>query len=102
MATINNIRGYVLQALIENPDARNDDDILYAEVCKRLNNAICVHDLYTIFCNRARYALPSYGTVSRLRRKLQEDNESLKGDKVSTDKRYDQWKKVRKAMGYDI
>lgn len=102
MANINNIRGYVLQILLENPDARNDDDILYADVCKLLNNAFCEHDAYTIFHDRARYALPSYETVSRARRKLQEDNENLRGTKAAEDRRYNQWKKVRKVMGYDV
>ncbi len=77
MAKLKNIEPLVREALINNPDSRGDNFILYAEVLRhfcsinRLTFAeVCVHHV--------QLGVPSLETITRCRRKLQEKDPSLK------------------------
>lgn len=52
--------------------ARNSDDYLYSMVCKRLVPECANAPFCTVISNRKRWNLPSYDSVGRTRRKLQE------------------------------
>ena len=65
---------HLLQAV---PYTRSNDDILYYEVCKaRCKNCLQV-PFGIVISNRTAYNLPSYESVSRARRKVQECSPEL-------------------------
>ena len=73
---IKNIEGFVLQTLEENPRARRDDFILYGGVLKRMGCDL--HQTLAEFLANAKGCMmPSFETVSRARRKIQEERTDL-------------------------
>ena len=73
---VKNIQETVTKVLQSNPEARNNDYILYTGYLKE-----CGYSSTLSFANVAKLIqsgeLSSIETVSRLRRKLQSDNQSL-------------------------
>ncbi len=81
MAKAKNIEPLVKEALINNPKARGDNFILYAEVLRnfasidRLTFAeVCIH--------HTTLGIPSLETITRCRRKIQEKCPELKDEEA--------------------
>lgn len=75
--------------LIQYPEARNDDFILYLRVItytKGLAFAYC-ETLYDVLVKHQLYGLPSFESVSRARRKLQSELPQLKASKQIQEER---------------
>lgn len=63
----------IVKAILENDSmARNSDDYLYSIVCRRLVPDCANAPFCHVISNRKRWNLPSYESVGRTRRKLQE------------------------------
>ena len=66
--------------LEHNADARNSDEYLYLKVCEKVSGMCMNLPFWKVFMNRKEYGLPSYETVGRARRKLQETHPELAGN----------------------
>lgn len=62
------LRGIVRDILKDNPETRDSDEVLYMEVLKRKGHEINKET----FTNYKNYNLPSFPSISRARRKVQE------------------------------
>ena len=81
------INDMVIRLLVLNPEARNDDYILYRDYCKKVNPSALNMDFETVLLNRQQLGLASIETVSRARRKAVELNPKLAGDCYATARR---------------
>ncbi len=80
MAKISKVEPIVLETLINNPRSREDDYILIGEVLKHFVN---IDSSMSYLCNNhIELGIPSIGTITRCRRKLQASNPQLKCGKV--------------------
>ena len=62
----------IVKDILENcPDARNSDDLLYINVCKKLSPMAFHQPLEMVFLMRKQLGLPCYESVRRTRQKLQ-------------------------------
>lgn len=62
-----------VKAILESDSrARNSDDYLYALVCRKLSPDCVNAPFCRVISDRTRWNLPSYESVGRTRRKLQE------------------------------
>jgi hypothetical protein len=66
--------------LEECPNARNSDSILYVEVCKKVNSDCLAKPFWYVMAKHRQFGLPSYDTVGRCRRKIQEKYPELAAD----------------------
>jgi hypothetical protein len=71
----------VKRVLEKNRSAREDDNILYIEVIYLINPAYVNINFSTNFMNARKLGLPAFESVSRARRKLQAENENLRGSR---------------------
>lgn len=69
------------------PDTRDDDMRLYAIVVHQRTHLKPSVPFYEAMYNHSRYDLPSYESVTRARRKVQEQIESLRGKKYNDRKK---------------
>ena len=70
----------VMEVLKENPEARNNDDCLIIEVCKRMN-PLCVNlSFETVMRNRKILGLPVLETIRRTGQKVRETYPELAGN----------------------
>lgn len=69
----------VKSILEENKMARNSDNYLYIEVCKRINPQVIHKPFMEVMSDLKAYNLPSIETVGRCRRKVVESNPELAG-----------------------
>lgn len=69
----------VKQVLMEQPDTRNSDDLLYIRVCARCNNIAVNLPFHRVLLNRKEMNLPPYESVRRSRQKLQAKYPELAG-----------------------
>lgn len=65
--------------LTEYPKARDDDMYLYAVFCARTTNVNSGDGFFNVLVHHTDYSLPSYESVTRARRKVQECEISLRG-----------------------
>lgn len=77
----------VKSILVECPEARDYDMILYYEVVRRLNKDALYRPFDQVILNLKALGLPCFETVRRTRQKVQRENPSLKGCKKAQDKR---------------
>ena len=77
MSRLRTIEPKVKEALINNPRARKDDFILILEVYKLYDTINSDTKLYTALINHKQLGLPSFASIIRIRRKLQQDDPSL-------------------------
>lgn len=71
--------GKVKQILMENPATRDDDMLLYGIFLQKYMMVSMTESFYYV-CQTARSRkLPSYESISRARRKVQEQEPSLRG-----------------------
>jgi hypothetical protein len=83
MKEIKTIEKLVMEILEIYSDSRSDDFILYGYVCQRTNPALLDLDFFDIIINHKKYKMPSYETVSRVRRKVFEKYPELKPEKIT-------------------
>jgi hypothetical protein len=83
----------VEKILRENTWARNDDDILIYEYLKEMfgDNMPGVRD---IFLHKKELGIPAFESITRARRKIQEDHEELRATEKVQDIRYNRQKEV--------
>lgn len=77
------LKDIVIETLKQGETFRENDDELYFAVCVKVNSRISDRLLTNMtvgefFGNRKRYGLPTYESVSRCRRKAQEENPALR------------------------
>ena len=60
--------------------SRNSDDYLYYMVCTRINEIFVHLPFWKVLLNRKEYKFPSYESVGRARRKLQEKYPEFSGE----------------------
>lgn len=75
--------GLVKNIMTKYPDTRDDDMRLYAIVVHQKTKLKPDVTFYEAMYNHARYNIPSYESVTRARRKVQEQEESLRGEKYN-------------------
>lgn len=70
----------VEQILIDDPESRDDDMRLYYLYCYRINPEQAVSISFAQACvSHKKLCLPSYESITRARRKIQESNQLLWG-----------------------
>lgn len=79
MKNIKRTSDIVKEILINCPQARNSDDLLYINVCRKLSPMICTQQFQTVLLNRRALKLPPYESVRRARQKLQASYPELRG-----------------------
>jgi len=79
MDSLKTIEGKVRAVLQENEDARNDDMVLYLALCNLYLKDAGNMPLAQILLNHKELGLPSFESVGRTRRKLQEKYPELLG-----------------------
>ena len=79
MDSLKTIEGKVRAVLQENEDARNDDMVLYLALCNLYLKDAGTMPLAEIMTRHKELGLPSFESVGRTRRKLQEKYPELLG-----------------------
>ena len=74
-----NYYNLVKQALVENPEARDDDMLLYAMIIAKSDMVKPYEAFYYVLQSAKERKLPSYESVTRARRKVQEQEPELRG-----------------------
>lgn len=87
MTDMNTIYTLVKNILEDDTKARGNDMFLYLQVCKIKNLDAVAQPFYVVMQRSKELGLPSYESVSRARRKVQEDHEELKPCKAVQDAR---------------
>ena len=80
MKQIKKVSDVVKQVLEENPAARNNNDILYINVCNRYNPSAVSVPFHLVMFNRKYYNIPPYEGVARARRKIVKQYPELSGN----------------------
>lgn len=78
---MDNYYNAVRNILLENPTTRDDDMLLYGAFCAKYNLVSPELTFYEVMANAKRWNLPSYESITRARRKVQEMEEYLRGKK---------------------
>ena len=87
MTDMNTMYALVKNILETDTKARKNDMLLYLQVCKLKNLDAVAQPFYIVMQRSKELGLPSYETVSRARRKVQEEHEELKPSKNVQDVR---------------
>ena len=82
MSEIKKIKNMVERVLKDNPQARNDDYVLIAEIYKKYYGINFAHGFLDIMLNHKRLGLPSFESITRARRKYQEEMPIIYGSNV--------------------
>ena len=69
----------VKEMLTEYPETRDDDMLLYARFCYKYEYVTSGDSFMSVMCNAKINKLPSFESVTRARRKVQENEPSLLG-----------------------
>lgn len=87
----------IVKDILENvPEARNSDDLLYINVCKKLSPMVCSQPFQTVLLMRNELGIPPFESVRRTRQKLQASYPELCGtDEVEA------WRKVNEEIVKD-
>lgn len=89
------VEDMVREMLEQYPHAREDDDYLYLLCVKRYNTSVGSMDVNSFFTNRALMQIPTYETITRVKRKVLAQREDLQPAKEVIDERYNTWKEAR-------
>lgn len=95
MKNYKSVEQLIFPILEEIPSTRDDDKVLYIELCKKENPQVLKMGFEQVFSNLNLFDLPSYDTVSRCRRKIQAKYPLLRGSEKATNSRYENWKEAR-------
>lgn len=74
---LNTVKKIVREILSNNEQSRGDDNILFLEVLKKMKLDVKEITLEAFFVNYDRLDIPSVETITRARRKAQEENPIL-------------------------
>jgi len=74
-----NYHAEVRNILIRYPATRDDDMMLYAIFCVEQGIIKSDETFYNVLCSAKKRKMPSYETISRARRKIQEMEAGLRG-----------------------
>lgn len=96
MSKIKRVESLVKNILELDPDARNDDFKLIAEVYYYLNNETGKLPFNVVMLAHKELRLPSVESITRARRKLQAEYEYLKADKKTEEIRADEEQEYRR------
>lgn len=94
--------GLVKDIMTKYPDTRDDDMRLYAIVVHKKAKISPSVPFYEAMYNHIRYNLPSYESVTRARRKVQEQEEELRGEKYNKRKNLEEEYKQYYQRGEDF
>jgi hypothetical protein len=78
---LNLLKDLVTETLKQGKTFRENDDLLYLTICIKLysnRGSITNMTVADFFTNRKKYGLPTFESVSRCRRKAQEENPALR------------------------
>lgn len=78
---IEKVETMVRNSLERNKSTREDDNLLYIDVIYQINPAFVNVNFLMNFKNARKLGLPAFESISRARRKLQSENENLRGSK---------------------
>lgn len=81
------IKQIVEDLLTEKPATRDNDDLLYWWVCKRINPDAVKKDFTEVIVNRERYALPNYSTVITSRNSVTRERPELDSEEHKNKRR---------------
>ena len=79
MAKNNELNNLVENILDDHPETRDDDLKLFVWVCYHTHPSLLNETLSKAFWNHDENGLPSFETITRIRRKVQEKNPRLRG-----------------------
>ena len=79
MDDLKNTENIVRTILQDNPDARNSDNILYEAYISKVNPFVLIRPVRDYLLYFADLGIARFETISRIRRKLQETEENLRG-----------------------
>ncbi len=77
----------IKNVLTDHPETRDDDMKLYAIVVHYRTGMSSTIGFYSALWNHDAYHLPSYDSVTRIRRKVQQEHEELRGEKYKDRKK---------------
>lgn len=98
MKNLKDLKPVVKQVLTEDKLSRDNDFRLYYLTCLKINPNVDSYSFRTALLFNS-HTLPSFESVSRVRRRLQTENEYLRGDRYA--KRIaDIEEEYRKELGY--
>lgn len=75
---LNQLHPRVEKMLINFPETRDSDALLYVKICESINPIACNMPFSKVVLNRKEYGFPNYESVGRVRRKIQETNPLLR------------------------
>ena len=84
MSKINIVETRVKELLEQIPETRNSDELLYVTYIETYHYANLTKDT---FINYKQYNLPSFKTVERIRRNLQDNEKHIEADKETQENR---------------
>lgn len=89
MADLDTLQKLVEEILETDTKARGDDAWLYLQVCKVKNLDAVAQPFYIVMQMTKELGLPTFDSISRIRRKVQMEHEELKPSKQVQDIRDD-------------
>ena len=92
-------RTIVKEILEECPKSRNSDNFLYTKVIEKLNKGALDKPFWEVMLNLKELGLPCYETISRARRKLQEEFPELQACDAVQDFRTEREETFREEFG---
>lgn len=92
------IKENVRDTLMQHPDARNSDTLLYMYVCERMNPVVRNLAFTTVLARRSELGIPKSESVRRARQLLQAEDETLRASKAVDDARFENFKFMREAI----
>ena len=96
MEKLKRVTDVVTLVLMECPEARSNDKLLYYRVCEKMNCNVMGQPFGMIYLNLEEYGLPNPETVTRSRRKLQRQYPELSANEKVERYRMEQEEKFRK------
>lgn len=91
MNDLQTVESLVYRILMIDPQTRNSDNYLFFKVCMHFlqQQGINIYELSfsALFLHLKQYGIPQFETVGRCRRKIQEKNPDLRGNRQVTEQR---------------
>lgn len=91
---IKEVANIVKNILETNKEARENDNLLYIEVVYAINPNLVTSNFRYVFENARDLGIPPFESVSRSRRKLQEQHEELRASKKMQEAREDKQEEI--------
>lgn len=82
-------------ALWNYENTRNSDNELFLAICKEINPGVLNLPFEVVMSNFNTFGLPAFESVSRARRKIQNNNPELRANKTVEDFRYENYKDIK-------